>query len=187
MRGSQVAENDHSHWRAFKDSLLTHSSAHYLNVIHQLHKEKGYVRLTDVARHLGISKAAASQGISALKAKGYVEEDEARMLSLSPEGRQLAKTVEHNFMVVAALFGLVLGIDREVARTDACKLEHLLSPEASLRLACFVKAFLDHPELAAAIRLHMETMLDEFEHATTCPFSQDGSGEDCPFLSSGVL
>lgn len=182
-----VLENDHSHWKAFKESLLSHSSAHYLNVIAQLHKEKGYVRLTDVARHLGISKAAASQGLSALKARGYVLEDEARMLSLSHEGVVLANTVEHNFMVVTAFFHHVLGIDEDTARTDACKLEHLLSPQTSMALACFVKAILDDPEFGTRIKAKVVEMLEAFERAKTCPFVDGDSGADCPYIGDPLL
>lgn len=182
-----VGENDHSHWKAFKESLLTHSSAHYLNVIAQLHKEKGYVRLTDVARSLGISKAAASQGIGALKTRGYVVEDEARMLSLSDEGVRLANAVEHNFMVVAAFFHLVLGIDAETANTDACKLEHLLSPQTSMTLACFVKTLLEDEQVSARLAKKVQTMLQRFEDAEVCPFSHQASDAGCPYLGDPVL
>ena len=150
-----IADNDHSYWKTFKDNSLTHSSAHYLHAIAQLLRKKGYARVTDVARQMEITKAAASQGITLLKARGYVLEDEARMLSLSEDGDALVQDIEENFYVISALFTL-LGIDEEVGRADACKMEHLLSAETRRVLGGFVEALQDEPGALRRLRAAMD-------------------------------
>ncbi len=126
-----VLSNDNSAWRAFEQSELTHSAAHYLMTIMHLRKDNGYARVTDVAEHLDITRAAASKRISMLKERNYIVEDSKRMLSLTEEGMALARTVERHFLVMADFFEDILNIPKGVALADACKLEHLLSPESA--------------------------------------------------------
>ncbi len=40
------------------DNELTHSMAHYLLTIHKLKEEKGYARVTDIAKELGLTKGS---------------------------------------------------------------------------------------------------------------------------------
>jgi DtxR family transcriptional regulator, Mn-dependent transcriptional regulator len=120
--------NDTSLRRFFEIGGLTHSSAHYLTAIERLRGQNGYARVTDVAQRLGISRGAASRAISVLKERGWIEEDPHRMLLLTEGGRELALMVERNYRVVEGFLEEVLGIPGDVAREDACKMEHLLSP-----------------------------------------------------------
>ncbi|MDA8794015.1 MarR family transcriptional regulator, partial [Bacteriovoracaceae bacterium] len=68
------------------DHDLTHSMVHYLLSIHKLKEEKGYARVTDIARELGLTKGSVSTAISNLKKRELVIEDDARFLSLSETG-----------------------------------------------------------------------------------------------------
>ncbi len=151
----KTIDNDHSYWKTFRDNSLTHSSAHYLHAIAQLLDQRGYARVTDVARQLEITKAAASQGIAILKSRGLVREDDARMLSLSEQGRSLIQTIEHNFNVLSAFFEQILEVPKDTARADACKMEHLLSPETAANLHGLLEAILEEPEVREKLRRRM--------------------------------
>jgi Mn-dependent DtxR family transcriptional regulator len=121
--------NDSSAWRAFEESGLTHSAAHYLTAILHLREQYGYARVTDVAEWLKISRGAASRAISMLKERGWIEEDPHRMLILTGSGEELARGIVHNYSIMESFLEGILGIKTEAAREDACKMEHLLSPE----------------------------------------------------------
>lgn len=143
--------NDSSYWRAFEENELTHSVAHYLMAIDQLRKEFGYARVTDVAGKLNISRGAASLALSQLKERKLVTEDPNRFLLLTGEGEVLAHTVEHNFALLTYFFEKILGVDSDVARADACKMEHLISPESSMALARLLKVMIGDPKLMEKI------------------------------------
>ncbi|MBE7557982.1 metal-dependent transcriptional regulator [bacterium] len=143
--------NDQSYWKTFRDNFLTHSSAHYLRAVAQLLEQKGYARVTDVARQLEITKAAASQGVAILKSRGLVCEDEARMLSLTDTGRTLIAAIERNFAVLSAFFEQILDVPSEIARADACKMEHLLSPETAANLQGLLEAIMEDSERRASL------------------------------------
>ena len=160
-------------WKEFEENQLTHSAAHYLMAIMDLLQDKGYARVTDVARRLNITRGSCSIGLKSLKRKGLVEEDENRFLVLSDEGRRLAELVEYNDELLETFFRDVLGVDPEQAEIDACKIEHLISIETSLALNNFIKLFQSDKEAAEAFvrtlkRHNEEACIHDVKNCTTC-------------------
>lgn len=156
-------------WKEFEDNQITHSAAHYLMAIKQLLEDHGYARVTDIAKALNITRGSCSISLKPLKKRGLVVEDENRFLKLSEEGQRLAELVELNDKLLEVLFGEVLGLDPDQAEIDACKIEHLLSIEASTRLSAFVKVWQSgEPEVAEFRKL-----------LTRCRQDCSGNSEEC--------
>lgn len=128
-------------WKSFEENLLTHSAAHYLMTIRELLGAQGYARVTDIAKRMNITRGSCSISLKPLKKRGLVVEDANKFLTLSEEGRHLAEIVERNDELLEALFRDVLGLDPDQAEIDACKIEHLLSLEASIKLCHFIECF----------------------------------------------
>lgn len=127
-------------WKLFEENNITHSAAHHLLAVMDLKKEKGYARVTDVAKFLDITTGSASTNLKSLKNKGLVIEDENKFLSLSPEGEKLASAVIKRKEVFFKFLSEVLKVSPEQAEIDACKTEHLLSPETTTKLERFLKS-----------------------------------------------
>jgi len=160
-------------WKAFAQQDLTHSMVHYLLAIRDLRQELGYARVTDVAERLVLTKGTVSTGVKALKKRRLVVEDRNRFLSLSDRGEQIVQQVGQTFHILEYLFARILGVEPEKAREDACKIEHLLSPESTERLLALIQA-LRSDSRAAKLFLH------EFQkHGTHSP-----SSEECPFCQT---
>lgn len=126
-------------WKSYEDNALTHSAAHYLMTIHDLLQTQGYARVTDIAKRLNITRGSCSISLKPLKKRGLVVEDPNKFLQLSPEGRRLALVVEKNDELLESFFREVLGVNAEQSEIDACKIEHLLSIETSVKLAAFIR------------------------------------------------
>lgn len=139
--------NDSQYWREFEKNELTHSAAHYLMAIDSLREELGYARVTDVAEKLEVSRGAASMSIAQLKKRGWVKEDPNRFLLLAAEGEAMAKIVEENFRILTRFFSEFLGLEKDTASSDACKMEHLISPATSARLNKLNKILEKNPEI----------------------------------------
>lgn len=139
-------------WKEFEDNPLTHSAAHYLMTIHELLQTQGYARVTDIAKRLNITRGSCSISLKPLKRRGWVLEDPNKFLLLSDEGRRLAMVVEQNDELLEVFFRDVLGVDAEQAEIDACKIEHLLSVESSVKLATFIKCLKEDNAAATAFR-----------------------------------
>lgn len=125
-------------WKEYDANPVTHSAAHYLMTIRGLLQDRGYARVTDIAREMGITRGSCSISLKALKKRGLVNEDENKFMQLSEEGERLAAIVENNDQILESFLRDLLGVDAEQAEIDACKIEHLLSIETSMQLAAFV-------------------------------------------------
>ncbi|MDA0989137.1 MAG: metal-dependent transcriptional regulator [Verrucomicrobia bacterium] len=149
-------------WKEYEANTLTHSAAHYLMTIRALLQERGYARVTDIAREMNITRGSCSISLKPLKKRGLVTEDENKFLQLSVEGARLAAIVERNDEVLEGFLTQVLGVSSEQAEVDACKIEHLLSLETSMRLAGFV-------EFVSSGKKPIREFLDAYRaHRPTC-------------------
>jgi Mn-dependent DtxR family transcriptional regulator len=169
-----VEINDAAYWREFERNGITHSAAHYLMAIDTLRQEYGYARVTDVADMLEVSRGAASMSLSHLKKRGWVTEDHNRFLLLTDAGRQIAELVEHNFKILATFFEDVLGVRKEVALADACKMEHLMSLETGQRLLWLMRWIMSDESRMAKVNETMRS-LDNTACASIaeCPVCKD--------------
>ncbi len=161
--------NDGSYWREFEQNGITHSAAHYLMAIDNLRGDLGYARVTDVAEKLEVSRGAASMSLSHLKKRGLVSEDPNRFLLLTEDGEKMAHIVEHNFHILATFFEEVLGVSKNVARADACKMEHLMSLETGKRLVWLMRYILSDPSRAADFKAQMAEPDMECDDSEECP------------------
>ena len=160
-------------WKEFEDNLLTHSAAHYLMTIHELLEGQGYARVTDIAKRMNITRGSCSISLKPLKKRGWVVEDANRFLLLSEEGRRLAMVVEQNDELLETFFRDVLGVDPEQSEIDACKIEHLLSVESSVKLAAFIKCLKEDSAAAKAFREILRGQNSACSHdVNDCPVCQ---------------
>lgn len=104
------------------------SGEDYLEAILVIRREKGSCRSIDVAHHLGVSKPSVSVAMGLLRENGMITTDADGMLDFTESGLQLATDV-YNRHCLLVDFLLSLGVSEPVAREDACKMEHDLSPE----------------------------------------------------------
>ena len=128
-------------WKEFSENEITHSGAHHLLAILELTDERGYARVTDVAKSLNITTGSASTNLKNLKNKGFVVEDDNRFLALSPDGKRLAEAIVARRNLLQVFFVDILGVDSHQAEIDACKMEHLMSQETSKKMAGFIKKY----------------------------------------------
>jgi DtxR family Mn-dependent transcriptional regulator len=130
-------------WRAFEANEITHSGAHYLLAVAALTRVGRPPRAADVARQLGVSRAAASLQLRALQEHDLVELDDQQRLHLTGAGVDLVARVAGKRDVVTVFLRDILGLSPETAELDACKVEHLLSEEtgaAFIRLIHFLRS-----------------------------------------------
>lgn len=126
---------------------LSASHEHYLRALWEVRSQRGYARLTDVARELGVAPPTLSVGLRALEARGLVSHDDHRFLVLSPAGERIAREVHHRFSVMRAFLQDVLGVPAAQALSEACLLEHDVSAVTTERLLDLVKLLREDREL----------------------------------------
>lgn len=110
--------------------MALHESAEmYLETIYQLSLQQRPVRSVDVAEALGYSRPSVSRAVGLLKQNGYLEMNEDGFLVLTEPGRNTAEKIYERHNVLAAAL-IALGVDKETATEDACKIEHVISDKS---------------------------------------------------------
>ena len=110
--------------------MTLHESAEmYLETIHVLSQKYNSVRSIDVAEHMGYSKPSVSRAVGLRKKDGYLVVDNDGFLILTEKGSEVAgKIYERHTILAAAL--MTLGVDKETATEDACRIEHVISDKS---------------------------------------------------------
>lgn len=113
------------------------SGEDYLEAILRLSAEKKDVHAVDVARELGVSKPAVTKAMRILIQKGYIE-IVANHIRLTESGQAYASSVYEKHKLITR-FWVKLGVDAETAEADACRMEHLISPQTYRAVKKFVE------------------------------------------------
>ena len=114
------------------------SGEDYLEAVLVLQKKKVMVRSVDLARHMGFSKPSISHAVGVLKNGGFLTVDEDGYFHLTEDGREVAEKIyeRHQFFTEQLV---AVGVDRETAERDACRIEPAISEEAFQKLKASVE------------------------------------------------
>ena len=115
------------------------SGEDYIETIYLLKKKKGVVRSIDVANELGFSRPSVSRGVGILKENGLVIMEDDGELKLTEEGLKTAKKVYEKHTNLTKFLMLTAGVNEEIAETDACRIEHIISPETFRGIKKYIK------------------------------------------------
>lgn len=117
--------------------MIRESTENYLETIYMLSQRLDFVRSIDVCTELGYSKPTISVVMKQFRENGYIEMDSSGHITLTPSGLEIALHTYERHLVLTEMLA-ALGVSRETAMEDACKMEHDISDET---LVC-IKRFL---------------------------------------------
>lgn len=120
-----------------------HESAEdYLEAILMLQQEKGAVRSIDIVNKLNFSKPSVSVAMKHLREKNMILMDETGYITLTESGHAIASSIleRHNFFVSVLEH---IGVDKETAFEEACKLEHDISQGTFEKMKIWLE---EHPK-----------------------------------------
>ncbi|MBQ9937202.1 MAG: metal-dependent transcriptional regulator [Oscillospiraceae bacterium] len=112
---------------------LKESGEMYLESIYVLLNEKGIVRSIDVAEKMGFSKPSVSRAIGILKNNELISVSREGYITLTEVGLVKAKQIFERHTVVSNVL-IALGVPKEIADDDACRIEHIISEETFLAI-----------------------------------------------------
>ncbi|MBE7058189.1 MAG: metal-dependent transcriptional regulator [Ruminococcaceae bacterium] len=109
------------------------SGENYLEAILNIRERTGKCRSVDIAKELGFSKPSVSKMTKELKENNFINIDKSNDISLSEKGMQIALAISERHEIIAKVL-IMLGVPDDIALTDACKIEHDLSPASFERI-----------------------------------------------------
>ncbi len=109
--------------------MRTHESEEmYLETILLLEGKNASVHAIDIAGELGYAKSSVSRGVGLLHKKGYITVNEFDEIRLTESGRAKASDIYARHRVITTLL-MRMGADEKLAEDNACRIEHVISPE----------------------------------------------------------
>lgn len=105
------------------------SQEDYLETILLLQKRTGQVRSIDIANEMNFTKPSVSIAMKNLREKSYITVSEGGFITLTESGRARAESVLERHTILSDWL-ISLGVSRETALADACRVEHDLSKES---------------------------------------------------------
>jgi len=123
-------------------SDMPESSEMYLETILLLERNNPTVRQVDIARALGFKRPTVHVAVKKLAEQKLVHIDGDSKISLTPQGRQIAEAVYTRHKTFTR-FLMHLGVDKQTAEIDACRIEHYVSEQTFQRIKAYCEKFLN--------------------------------------------
>lgn len=109
--------------------IVNESMENYLESILMLSKERPVVRSVDVAEELGFKKSSVSVAMKKLRELGNITVTKEGYIYLTDSGKEIANMIYERHVLISGWL-TAMGVTPEVAREDACRIEHVLSKES---------------------------------------------------------
>lgn len=115
--------------KRFNMTNTNESAENYLETILILSKKLPVVRAVDISNELGFKKSSVSIAMKNLRLKNQITVTDAGFIYLTDEGRAIAEMIYERHELLSSCL-IKLGVSPETAAEDACKIEHVISPES---------------------------------------------------------
>lgn len=116
---------------------VNESSEDYLETILILSKIKPVVRAVDIANELGYKKSSVSVAMKNLRATEMITVSDEGYINLTEKGMLLAEKVYERHTVISEWL-ISMGVEKEIALEDACRVEHDLSEQSFEAIKKFI-------------------------------------------------
>lgn len=109
----------------------------YLETILLLKKQYRDIRSIDIANTLNYSRASVSRAINLLKERGYIVVTKG-LISFTENGLKKANEIYERHNVITNVL-TKMGVPEELAEDNACRIEHVVTPELLDYFKDFIK------------------------------------------------
>lgn len=108
---------------------INESAENYLETILILSKSHPVVRAVDIATELGFKKSSVSVAMKNLRENGHITVTKEGYIYLTESGKAIADMIYERHELLSSWLES-LGVDKQVAAEDACRIEHVISKES---------------------------------------------------------
>ena len=105
------------------------SAENYLETILMLSKSRPVVRAVDIATELGFKKSSVSVAMKNLRENEHITVTNEAYIYLTQSGKEIAEMIYERHELLSSWLEK-LGVDKQIAAEDACRIEHVISQES---------------------------------------------------------
>ncbi len=125
---------------------LTASQEDYLETIFHIIEDNKVARAKEVAGRLGVSRSSVTEAFRSLAKKGLINYTPYEVITLTNEGKDLARDVILRHQALKKFFSKILAVEENIAESGACRIEHTAPREIIERLIHFTNFWEDVPD-----------------------------------------
>ncbi|MFA6636478.1 MAG: metal-dependent transcriptional regulator [Candidatus Omnitrophota bacterium] len=118
---------------------LTSNMEDYLEAIYVLSERDGKARVKGISDKLGVKKPSVNNAVNVLLRKGLVRHEKYGNIMLTAPGVKLSQNIKRRHDMLVRFLSEILGVERDTAVQDACRVEHVISAVTSERLSKFME------------------------------------------------
>lgn len=107
---------------------ITEAVENYLETILILSQKQPDVHAIDICSYLGYSRPTVSIVLKKMKDDDLVKVDSDNHITLTEKGKEVAEHIYDRHKILSSFFEF-LGVDKDTASEDACKIEHDISDQ----------------------------------------------------------
>ena len=115
--------------------MISKALEEYVKTMYVLKKQKGEIRVTDIAEKMCCSKASVTKALNNLKEKAFVEYEAYGEIKLTKVAEELAQKNLEAYDIVYLFLNEILEIDSENSKEEAEKIKSVISDETLNKLA----------------------------------------------------
>lgn len=109
--------------------MLSQSLEDYLEAIKILKEEKKVIRVKDISGFLKVKNPSVVAALNILAKNGYVKHEKYGYVEFTAKGEKKAEQIYKKHRVIVKFLNRNLQIPIDIAKKDACKIEHVISSE----------------------------------------------------------
>ncbi|MCK5562213.1 MAG: metal-dependent transcriptional regulator [Thermoplasmata archaeon] len=139
--------------------MTTIRAEHYLEAINEVIEKKQYAKVNDVAQKLDVGLSSVTEMFQKLSAEGLINYEKYSGVTLTTKGKRIINKLTKKHGTLKE-FLLILGVDKDTAEADACRIEHVVDSktiEKLIKFVGFVKYRNEMPNWLEHFKLYEET------------------------------
>ncbi len=130
---------------------LTKSIEDYIEVMYNLKKVKGTIRVTDIAEKLDVKPSSVVEAVNKISGLELVSREKYGEIKLTEMGIQIAEGIIHKHNILKKFLN-VLNVDDATAEKEACAMEHILSNSTINKIEKFTEFVKKCPDVDEIIK-----------------------------------
>ncbi len=152
----------------------------YLETMYLMEKRNQDIRITDLAKALGVKKPTVVSVIDNLKKEGFVTHEKYGNVFLTKQGRKYAIEIYNKHSILYNFLKNILNLPIDISKSDACKMEHYISNDS-------IDKILKLSEFIAYIKSNDKefgSFFDRYLHNNDMCLDEIIDGKDCVDMNS---
>ncbi len=126
---------------------LSSSLEEYLKTIYILETTEKQVRVTDIAKKIGISKPSVNKALNNLKDIKLIEYESYGDIVLTSQGIETAKDIIKRYSTLKLFLTEILEVNKDIAEEEAKSMKHAISEDTVKKLKRYINKILDLGDL----------------------------------------